>query len=342
MNNYSVYNDPKMYACDFIEKQELPSSTETVFAVREGEIINHTFSGFDDTSMENIRAIIDNVDIAIVEEVARSKFLTSLHVYEYLKLRGIDVKRPRLRKRILKLMKLRLIQENEIIIPGAVRGIKYYELDIKGYLLAREEGIRFGMGNRYLSFRRKEELGVADTPQDVKRILVGNQLVLGLLLSNAKLERFGIMETFRAETEHENLDGCIIRTAATVKIDAESVLAYEVVRDSADSLEKLADKIRRYYKMIHSRKYSEANYHGDDTVPQLVICGESLKHNRKIMKFLRSEGLWDEDDTILFTEDLLNMKDSLKSIYEITDREEIRWYQLPAKATKNETERSYA
>lgn len=295
MNNYSVYNDPKMYACDFIEKKELPSSTETVFAVREGEIINHTFSGFDDTSLEDIRTIIDNVDIAIVEEVARSKFLTSLHVYEYLKLRGIDVKRPRLRKRILKLMKLRLIQENEIIIPGAVRGIKYYELDIKGYLLAREAGIRFG-----------------------------------------------IMETFKAETEHENLDGCIIRTAATVKIDAESVLAYEVVRDSADSLEKLADKIRRYYKMIHSRKYSEANYHGDDTVPQLVICGESLKHNRKIMKFLRGEGLWDEDDTILFTEDLLNMKDSLKSIYEITDREEIRWYQLPAKATKNETERSYA
>lgn len=341
MNNYSVYNDPKMYAYDFIEKQDLPTSTETVFAIREGEIINHTFSGYDDTSIEDIKTIIDKVDVAIVEEVARSKFLTSLHVYEYLKLRGIDVKRPRLRKRILKLMKLRLIQENEIIIPDAVRGIKYYELDIKGFLLAREEGIRFGMGNRYLSYRRKEELGVADTPQDVKRILVGNQLVLGLLLSNAMLERFGIMETFRVETEKDDLDGCIIRTAATVKIDAESVLAYEVVRDSADGLDKLADKIQRYYKLVHSRKYSESNYHGDDAVPQLVICGESLEHNKRIVKFLRNKGLWNKEDIILFTEDLLNMRDSLRSIYEITEGDAIRWYQLPAADTKKEKERCY-
>lgn len=342
MNNYSIYNDPKMYEYDFIEKMELPTSSEPVFAVREGEVINHTFAGYDSASLEEVRAGIDDLDVAIVEEVARSKYLTSLHVYEYLKLRGFDVKRPRLRKRMLKLMKLRLIQENEIIVPGSVHGIKYYELDIKGNLLARDQGVRFGMGNRYLSYRKKDEMGISDTPKDVKRVLAGNQIVLGLLLSNARLERFGIMETFRVEAEQGMLDGCIVRTAATVKIDSESILAYEVVRNFSDSLDSLADKIRRYYKMVHSRKYVEANFHGDNSVPQLVICGESLDHNKKIVEFLISEGLWDEEDTILFTEDLLNMRDSLKSIYEITKEGEVRWYQLPANISTMEEERYYA
>ena len=329
MNNYSVYNDPKMYRHNCAERENLTVALKPVFALREEEKINHTFTGYCNSSLEDIQAMLDDTDVAIIEEVARSKFLTSLHVYEYLGLRGIDVKRPRLRKRILKLMKLRLIQENEIVIPEAVHGVKYYELDIMGYFLAKEQGVIFNRGNMYLSYKKKEELNAFDTPQDVKRILVGNQIILGLLLSNAKMERFGIMETFRIETESENLDGCILRTAAMARIDSESVLAFEVVRDSVEAYDKLADKIERYYKMAHSKKYLEANHHGDDAVPQIVICGESLEHNRKIAEYLRKKGLWDAEDVVLFTEDLLNMKDSLKSIYEITDNDEIRWYRLP-------------
>lgn len=329
MNNYSVYNDPKMYRHNYVEMEELPVALTPVFALREEEKINHTFTGYCNYSLEEIQEMLDDTDIAIIEEVARSKFLTSLHVYEYLALKGIDVKRPRLRKRILKLMKLRLIQENEIVIPEAVHGVKYYELDIMGYFLAKEQGVKFNRGNMYLSYKKKEELHAFDTPQDVKRILVGNQIILGLLLSNAKMERFGIMETFRVETESGDLDGCILRTAAMARIDSESVLAFEVVRDSEEAYDKLADKIERYYKMAHSKKYLEANHHGDAAVPQIVICGESLEHNRKIAEYLRKKGLWDAEDDVLFTEDLLNMKDSLKSIYEITDNDEIRWYRLP-------------
>ena len=125
MNNYSVYNDPKMYRHNYVEMEELPVASTPVFALREEEKINHTFTGYCNYSLEEIQEMLDDTDIAIIEEVARSKFLTSLHVYEYLALRGINVKRPRLRKRILKLMKLRLIQENEIVIPEAVHGVKY-------------------------------------------------------------------------------------------------------------------------------------------------------------------------------------------------------------------------
>ncbi len=37
-----------------------------------------------------------------------------------------------------------------------------------------------------------------DTACDVKRILVGNQIILNLMMSNTQMQRFGIMETMRA------------------------------------------------------------------------------------------------------------------------------------------------
>ncbi len=332
MNNYSKFNDSKMYRNKFNEIREISVASEAVFALKKDEKIVHTFSVINCTPVEELRNLIDEKDIAIIEEVARSKFLTSLQIFEYVKLRGIDVKRPRLRKRILKLIKMRVLQENEMILQNKTRGVKYYELDIKGYQLAKEQGVMFNMGNRYLPFSRKKELGIQDDPHDVKRILVGNQIVLGLLLSNAKMERFGIMETMCIEAQE--LNGCIIRTAATVKIDSESVLAYEVVRDCPDAYIKLADKVQRYYKMLHNRSYLIGNHHGDTSYPQLVICGESLEHNLKIARYLQSEKLWSREDTILFTEDLLNMQDSLKSIYEIKENQEICWYRLPAESER--------
>ena len=54
-----------------------------------------------------------------------------------------------------------------------------------------------------------------------------------------------------------------------------------------------------------------------------------MEHNRKIVEYLKSQNLWNSEDVILFTEDLLNIKDTLQSIYEITGEEGIRWYRLP-------------
>lgn len=72
------------------------------------------------------------------------------------------------------------------------------------------------------------------TPCDVKRILVGNQIALNLLMSNTQMQRFGIMETMCANDLELSRGSCMIRTAAYVQIDEESVLAYEVVRGTPD------------------------------------------------------------------------------------------------------------
>lgn len=81
--------------------------------------------------------------------------------------------------------------------------------------------------------------------------------------------------------------------------------------------------------LIHNTSYLASNYHGDHAYPQMVICGESLKHNIKIAEFLRNNRMWKKEDPLLFTEDLLNMKHSLVSIYALTEDNSQIWYALP-------------
>ncbi len=330
MMNYSKWNDPKNYARMTAELAESAISETPIFAAGEDEHIEHSFVQHCMISVDEIYDLLDDTDIAIIEEIAVAKYLNSLQIYEYITLRGYDVTRQRLRRRILKLMKYHVIQENEMVSFGFEHGLKYYELDYFGHTFAMESGVVFHMGNRYVSYSRRKEKGMSNnTPCDVKRILVGNQIVLNLLMSNTQMQRFGIMETMRANNLEQAGEDCMIRTAANVRIDEESVLAYEVVRDTPDSYEKLLNKIERYYNLVNNEEYLASNFHGDTAYPQMIICGQSLEHNIKIAEYLRENGLWREEDPILFTEDLLNMKRSRVSIYALGEDNTQSWYTLP-------------
>lgn len=328
--NYTKWNDPKKYSRMTFELAEFVAPENPIFAVKEDEHIEHSFVQCCMISVEKLHKLLDDIDIAIIEIIAVAKYLNSLQIYEYITLRGYDVTRPRLRKRILKLMKYRVIQENEMVSIGAEHGLKYYELDYFGYTLAMESGVVFHMGNRYISFSKRKEKGMPDdTPCDVKRILVGNQIILNLLMSNTQMQRFGIMETMRASNLEMAGASCMIRTAANVRIDEESVLAYEVVRDTPDSYEKLMSKVVRYYDLVNNKEYLASNFHSDTTYLQMIICGESYEHNIKIAEYLRANDMWREEDPVLFTEDLLNMKRSLVFIYALAEDNSQVWYTLP-------------
>lgn len=334
MMNYTKWNDPKIYSRMTAELAEHDVPENPIYAVRIDEYIEHSFVQHCMTNVDELHELLDDTDIAIIEAVALAKYLSSLQIYEYITLRGFDVARPRLRKRIFKLMKYRVIQENEMVSVGFEHGLKYYELDYFGYIFAMESGVIFHMGNRYVSYSKRKEKGMSDdTPCDVKRILVGNQIVLNLLMSNAQMQRFGIMETMRASDLEQAGGSCMIRTAANVRIDEESILAYEVVRDTPDSYEKLISKVERYYNLVNNAEYLASNYHGDTAYPQMIICGESLEHNIKIAEYLRANGMWRETDPVLFTEDLLNMKRSLVSIYALSEDNSQSWYVLPERTS---------
>lgn len=329
----SKYNDPLNYSSmtsDFgFSQSRVP--TDPVYAAKENEEIVTTHLPYNGLPVEIIIQNFDNLDFAVIGEIGRSKYLSSLQIYQYVTLRGMQVKRTNIRSRLNKLMKLRMIKEHEIRTEGAEWGLRYYELDYKGTLLAQELGVEFHKGNSYMNERNKEKLGICETPEDAKRILVGNMIILGLLMNNACMERFGIMETMRPLQESEILKGCIIRTSANVQIDEESVFLYEVVRSTPHALEKLADKMKRYYTLVNSESYSRENAYGYKAMPQLVICGESYEHNCKIDSYLRSRGLWSGEDSILYTDDLLYVRATLQNLYELDEAGNRIWYSLPAK-----------
>lgn len=318
---YTKLNDPNTYSRITPELEEMLIPAHTIFNVAENEEIKRSYVQSRTTTLQELRILLDEEDITIVETIAASKYLTSLQIFEYITLRGLDVKREKIRKHLLKLMKYRVIQESMLLQPGCVKGIMYYELNYLGFLLSKN-GIDFHKGIQFTGISK------SDDPSHIKRILVGNQIILNLLMSNTVMERFGVMETMRPIIEG-SVENNLIRTAVYVRIDENSVLAYDVVRDTEEGYLKILDKVNRYYKLLHNQDYLNSNFHGDQVYPQLIICGESYAHNVKIRKLLKESNLYNDEDPILFTEDLLNLRQSPVSIYELGEDNKQIWYSLP-------------
>lgn len=293
---YTKWNDPNTYSRITPELEEMPIPAHSVFGVIENEQIKRSYIPSRITTLQEISILLDEEDIMIV-------------------------KRENLRKRILKLMKHRVIQESELQQPGCVKGLKYYELNYLGYLLTKN-GIDFHKGIQFTGISQ------SDDPCRIKRILVGNQIILNLLMSNTVMERFGVMETMRPIVEG-SVGNILIRTPVYVRIDQNSVLAYDVVRDTEEGYLKILDKVNRYYQLIHNQDYLISNFHHDIVYPQLIICGESYEHNVKIRQLLKESNLYNDEDPILFTEDLLNLRRSPVSIYELGEDNKQIWYSLP-------------
>lgn len=311
-----------------------------VYASRKGEEVFMTVLPYNGVPVEDVEESFDAVDFAVVEELGRSKYLSSLQIYQFAGLRGLTIQRQGIRNRLNKMMKLRVIREYELKTPEAERGLKVYDLDYKGFQIARHRGVIFHKGNRYLSNTKKQELDAFDTPEDIKRILVGNMISLASLMNGVDFSRFGIMETMRPLQELPITDGCIIRTATNIQLDEESILLYEVVRSTPHAMRKLADKVNRYYTLINDSRYRENNYYGHEAVPQLIICGESYEHCVKIDQYLRSRDLISETDSLLYTEDLFYVQQTLQTLYELDEAGNRIWYSLPERQMVTDMERS--
>lgn len=311
-----------------------------VYAAREGEEVFMTVLPYNGTPVEEIEESFDAVDFAMIEELGRSKYLSSLQIYQFVGLRGFIVQRQGIRKRLNKMMKLRVFREYELKTPEAERGLKVYDLDYKGFQIAHHRNVIFHKGNRYFSNTKKQELDAFDKAEDIKRILVGNMIVLASLMNDVACERFGIMETMRPSQELPITDGCIIRTAANIQLDEESILLYEVVRSTPHAMRKLADKVNRYYTLINDSRYRENNYYGHKAVPQLIICGENYEHCVKIDQYLRSKDLISETDSLLYTEDLFYVQQTLQTLYELDEAGNRIWYSLPKRQMVSYMERS--
>lgn len=348
----SRWNDPKAYSYTggrllLQERQE--ELLDSPFAARPEETIIHTFPRCRHMTEEKLQDILGDADHVILEATAFARSLTLYQLYQYVNLRGTDLSMGQLKRRVQRLLRLRVLQENRIAGPQGSCGceLPYYKIDYWGWRLARRAGMVFHRGNQYLSYTRRRELGMPEEelPSDVKRILMGNQILLGLLQRNVKMKRFSVMETFRMngrrEEWKEEWKSSIIRTTVNVTFHRKAIYAYEVIRDTKgeeggepDALEVLCGKVERWYALLDTPEYLRENARGDLSFPQLVLCGESAAHCRRMADCLRGSGLLREETPVLFTEDSLYFGNTGEeqagpTTYELNERNEKIWRPLP-------------
>ena len=117
MNYTKQWNDPKNYSRMTTELAKLAVPEKPIFAARTDEHLEHSSVHYCMNSIDELHKLLDDTDIAIIESIAVGKYLNSLQIYEYITLKGFDVTRPKLWKRILKLMKHRVIQMTIWYLP---------------------------------------------------------------------------------------------------------------------------------------------------------------------------------------------------------------------------------
>ncbi|MFR8032602.1 MAG: hypothetical protein ACLU6W_01130 [Lachnospiraceae bacterium] len=134
MITYTKLNDPKEYRSHLIETETLLRSADEKFSVSYRDKIRHTF--VDSTKIVWDKEVdkIDPIDQVIVEEIARSRYLTAVQIQAWMMLRGIWGDRQELYVRMGRLVKTRIIQEKTITGPQS-SNLRFYELDYWGYQL---------------------------------------------------------------------------------------------------------------------------------------------------------------------------------------------------------------
>lgn len=325
-------NNPACYRCMEFNLGFDPGHVmnDSVFRARKNEEVSRSVLPYISVNMEELERKYDQVNFAVVEEIARSRYLTALQIYQFVNLRGLKVSMGEIWDRLIRMLRQRVIRKYELNTPDDSIGLSVFDLDHRGFQIALRRGVAFHKGNMYISSYRKNALGLTDSPEEIRRVLAGNAIVLGNLMNGAAFERFGIMETMRPSDCLQAADGCIIRTAANLLLDDESFLLYEVVRNTPEAVAKLEDKVGRYYTLLHDSRYLEDNYYGYRALPQLVICGENYEHCLEVDRHLRSRGLIREEDSILYTEDRFYRQETLQNLYELDEEGRPAWYSLPS------------
>ena len=327
MFKYSEYNDPLFYRnAEEEEMLDMPLIPANYFKTEKNEEVFPVHCGrMKRKPPEEMDRTLDNIDREIICIAALAKYVIPYQIYTYLKLKGADISRNSLNERLQKLAQKGILFIRDVRGLGEQVRVRVYMVTRLGEKIAGIHGIFFHKGNKASYYDSNIEAA------DVKKYLMGNQIIINLLLNNASMIRFGIAETVRIESEYVETGDCIFRPTVEVWIDDDSVLAFEVACDMPEKYIKLADKVRRYYLCMDREDYLLANFHADLAYPQLVICGENFEHNKKIVKFLNENALWREEHPILFTENHLHVNGTLTTIYTIDADGKQQWFGIPAK-----------
>ena len=261
--------------------------------------------------------------------IALRKYMTIEQIFIMENINGYCMSEAMLNDILYGLEKRRILTRYKLFVPNVADGVNFYGLNFWGSVKARQEmGIQLHKGICWYPPKDREKRGIPkETASDVKRILMGNQILVELKKAGVPLKKEGVMETFRTLGK-EKPD--LFRSTVNVEIDENSILAFDVVRTYSTAYLEVVSKMERYYRLLKDKDYLNHNYHNHKEFPQVVFVVEDEEHAKKLKRYLQERGVWNLDDvTILFSEDALIMSDVVKSIYELDDNDEKIWYELP-------------
>lgn len=296
-----------------------------LFRMEEGDTLSKTFVSSNSVPSKDILENLLPHEVAAIEEIARSKFLTSFQIFQFLNLRGYSVSHTALKEILYKLVELKVLQEYTLSNSDDSLTCCYC-LDRKGCTIAQLCGILFHSGNRFTDLASRKDLCYAYAPRDIKRTLLGNQIIINLLLGNCKMQEFGMLKAFAPVIFQGDDELSIYYCASYITVSSDSVLVFDVIRDDDKSLFSMLNRLKQYYNILHTDEY--LNYQDVNAYPQLILCGENLDCNMKFARLMKASDLWREEDPVLFTEDSLLYQTPLQAFYTLDDSKQT-WYELP-------------
>lgn len=326
---FSRWNIPKTYSHRKEHKVYAEAYPYVPFEIAFFE--NPQYYLTDDQINEKINnGTYDLLAVEITCRIATSKFLSEEQIYDYMTIQGICSTREEVATRLELLLSGGFIRKVVCAVTSRVT-LEAYTLGFKGSLLGRSADVPFHKALSYVSPKKKMEMGMQalESPEEIRRILQGNQIILSWLSSSVKMQRFGFLECLRMPEGGNNND-LILRTTAAVRLDARNNLLVEVCRHGSEWQISLINKISRFNRLIMHPEFLNTNSIDAEANPQLLICCEDLTHVKETYEALYEANIFTTypNFTPLFTYDQM-LHSYPTAIFSYSINESVSYYFLP-------------
>lgn len=249
----------------------------------------------------NQTSSVDAFEEEMVARIAASTLLTKKQLIDYMKLCGLLapisdslIESWIIERRLKKLLDLQLLEQVTLTYSSGKSDHKAFRITELGQQMARKKGVRIHKGNMYQSPEKRAKTGLLDTPTQIMRMLVANNIALQFLNDSNNIEHFEFMTTLHMKGEitlHT-----ITRSALSVIKEDGSTVLYEVFRrpdplhqtteDLRNYDKYIKDKIRRYFELVQRADFLEKNSLSLKAIPKLAIVAEDPSHLDELEKLL--------------------------------------------------------
>lgn len=213
---------------------------------------------------------IGDVEKAILAVVNKMYFVTSLQIYQMLKIAGFDVEHKRIQFVIKKLKNKSFLKQIEFfsnVNYDSKSSFKAYTLGYHGMGVLRANG-EIARLQGYISEQPTE---------NIKKTLATNQLMISVMQ-----ETEATFESLLCLFEEGNSKEVIIRPRAVFQ-SKENTYLIECVRSEANWKEDLLERIDRYQKVIDRYAFLNISL---ERKPILIILAESYRHMALIRRLI--------------------------------------------------------